>query len=67
MIRKLLGVAAAVAMSVGIAGCGTPAVTSEADVRRMPMFEVDSAWPKMPAKWQLGHASSIAIDAQDNV
>ena len=66
MIRKLLGVAV-VAMSLAVAGCGTPAVTSEAEVRRMPMFEVDSAWPKVPPKWRLGDASSIAIDAQDNV
>ena len=31
------------------------------------MFEVDPAWPKVPAKWKLGDASSFAIDAQDNV
>ncbi|MDB5808184.1 MAG: repeat-containing protein [Betaproteobacteria bacterium] len=33
----------------------------------MPQFAVDPAWPKMPAKWKLGDASSIAVDAQDNV
>ena len=26
-----------------------------------------SSWPKVPAKWKLGDASSIAVDAQDNV
>jgi DNA-binding beta-propeller fold protein YncE len=66
MIRWLLGVAALVT-SMSITGCSTPAATTDADVRRMPMFEVEAGWPKMPAKWQLGHASSIAIDAQDNV
>src|ERR1700719_875490 len=35
--------------------------------RALPTFEVDAAWPKVPAKWKLGDASSIAIDAQDNV
>src|SRR5262245_49405097 len=35
--------------------------------RRLPMFEVDAAWPKVPAKWKLGDPSSIAIDARDNV
>jgi len=35
--------------------------------RNLPLFEVDSAWPKVPPKWRLGDASSIAIDAQDNV
>src|ERR1700676_5444994 len=33
----------------------------------LPVFEVDHAWPKMPAKWKLGPPSSIAIDAQDRV
>src|ERR1043166_7381266 len=35
--------------------------------RALPTFEVDPSWPKMPAKWKLGDASSIAFDAQDNV
>src|SRR5580704_9561522 len=35
--------------------------------RALPTFEVDAAWPKVPAKWKLGDASSIAIDTQDNV
>src|ERR1051326_1016727 len=33
----------------------------------LPTFEVDASWPKVPAKWKLGDASSIAFDAQDNV
>ena len=32
-----------------------------------PVFEVDPAWPQVPAKWKLGDISSIAIDAKDNV
>jgi hypothetical protein len=35
--------------------------------RAIPVFEVDRAWPKVPSKWKLGDASSVAIDAQDNV
>ena len=42
----------------------TAAMAGAAD---LPTFEVDSSWPKVPAKWKLGDASSIAIDAQDNV
>jgi DNA-binding beta-propeller fold protein YncE len=41
---------------VGIAGAAA-----------VPVFEVDPSWPKVPAKWKLGDASSIAVDAQDNV
>jgi DNA-binding beta-propeller fold protein YncE len=33
----------------------------------LPTFEVDRAWPKVPAKWKLGDASSFAVDSQDNV
>ena len=33
----------------------------------LPMFEVDHAWPKVPAKWKLGDASSFAVDAQDHI
>ena len=42
----------------------TAAIAAAAD---LPTFEADPSWPKVPAKWKLGDASSIAIDAQDNV
>ncbi len=32
-----------------------------------PTFEIDSSWPKIPAKYKLGDASSIAVDAHDNI
>jgi len=35
--------------------------------RPVPTFAVDASWPKVPPQWKLGDASSIAIDAQDNV
>jgi hypothetical protein len=45
------------------------ALWAQAAQRRLdlPVFEVDQAWPKVPAKWKLGPASSIAIDARDNI
>jgi DNA-binding beta-propeller fold protein YncE len=33
----------------------------------VPQFEVDPAWPKVPAQWKLGHPSSVDVDAQDRV
>jgi hypothetical protein len=39
----------------------------QAGTRSLPVFEVERDWPKVPAKWKLGDASSFAIDAQDNV
>ncbi len=43
------------------------AQSSQALDSSLPMFEVDDAWPTVPAEWKLGAPSSIAIDAQDNV
>ena len=40
---------------------------AQTPARAMPVFDVDPSWPKVPPKWKLGDASSIAIDAQDNV
>jgi hypothetical protein len=46
---------------------GTEAAAQAPAARSLPMFEVDAAWPKIPAKWKVGDASSFAVDAQDNV
>ncbi len=32
-----------------------------------PTFQVDRAWLKLPGKWKLGDASSVAVDARDHV
>jgi DNA-binding beta-propeller fold protein YncE len=60
--------AAAMAAIAG-AACWLLAADAQAQTapRALPMFEVDASWPKVPAKWKLGDASSIAFDAQDNV
>ena len=50
-----------------LAACTSPGDNTPAQTPRMPVFEVDPSWPKMPDKWRLGDASSIAIDAHDNV
>src|SRR5215471_16674503 len=56
-----IAAAAAGWLFVGDAQAQTP------PARALPTFEVDASWPKVPAKWKLGDASSIAFDAQDNV
>jgi DNA-binding beta-propeller fold protein YncE len=48
-------------------GADLAAQAAQARGRQLPTFEVDRAWPKVPPQWKLGDASSIAIDAQDNV
>ena len=67
MKRKILD-GAVLAGAVIVAGAGQQlagqAAAAEASV---PTFQVDPSWPKVPPKWKLGDASSIAIDAQGNV
>jgi len=61
------GIAVLIA-AVITAGCaGQRSADTTAAARGVPVFEVDPSWPKMPAQWKLGDASSIGIDAQDNV
>lgn len=74
MKREGLGRAVLIALVIvaGVEGkwlFGTEAAaqTPQAQARAQPTFEVDPSWPKVPSKWKLGDASSIAIDAQDNV
>jgi DNA-binding beta-propeller fold protein YncE len=38
-----------------------------AQQRSLPTFEVDKAWPKLPAGKKVGDASSFSADAQDNI
>ena len=46
---------------------GAPVVAQSPASRLLPVFEVDTSWPKVPPQWKLGDASSFAVDAQDNV
>jgi hypothetical protein len=46
---------------------GASTTATAAESQGLPVFEVDRAWPKVPAQWKLGDASSVAVDAQDNI
>jgi DNA-binding beta-propeller fold protein YncE len=41
--------------------------TAQTSSSLMPIFEVDTTWPKLPNNWLLGHVSSVAIDAEDQI
>ena len=62
--RNLGVVAAGVAVMAAVATlsnrrrAGAGATTA----RRVPVFEVDPAWPKLPNNWVLGHVASVAVD-----
>jgi DNA-binding beta-propeller fold protein YncE len=52
---------------VSVIGVAVLLTTSIAAAAGLPTFEVDPSWPKVPAKWKLGDASSVAIDGKDNI
>src|ERR671923_1603856 len=63
---------AMVTVAVAIVTAGTTwssraEIAAQLKGRSLPMFEVDRAWPTVPAKWKLGDVSSFAVDAQDNI
>ena len=39
----------------------------QAVAQRVPSYEVDPFWPKLPAKVTLGQVAGVAVDAQDHV
>ena len=34
---------------------------------KMPVFEVDTMWPKLPNNWVVGNVSKVAVDSHDNI
>jgi DNA-binding beta-propeller fold protein YncE len=42
-------------------------VAAQGQARRVPVFEVDAAWPKLPNNWVLGQTPGIAVDRRDHV
>jgi DNA-binding beta-propeller fold protein YncE len=70
MTRENIGRTVLIALVVAAGVGGNRLVSTDAaaqGARSVPTFEVDKAWPKVPAKFKVGDPSSIAIDAQDNV
>jgi len=60
------------AASLGIAVLAFASIAGCADTprsgagREVPRFEVDSSWPKLPAKWVWGQVSSVSVDERDH-
>jgi DNA-binding beta-propeller fold protein YncE len=59
----------------GIAVMSTIAMLTNSDTRahasstatRVPVYEVDPTWPKLPNDWVVGHVASVAVDRRDHV
>jgi DNA-binding beta-propeller fold protein YncE len=70
-MKQLQALAACAALllaaSFGLAQWRAHAAAPAETTRDVPMFAVDSAWPKMPNGWTLAQVSMAAVDADDNV
>jgi DNA-binding beta-propeller fold protein YncE len=67
--RSLGVIAAGVAVAAAVATLsnGGAHAQASATARRVPVFEVDPAWPKLPNNWVVGHVASVAVDRRDHV
>ena len=65
VLMALAVAAGAVAAPAWLSGSAPSVETAQGP--GLPIFEVDAAWPVVPASMRLGAPSSIAIDAEDNV
>jgi hypothetical protein len=64
MKTLIFGIACALSLPPGAAALlSEPAM---AQTHRLPIFEVDENWPKVPPNMKVGDVSSIAIDGKDN-
>jgi len=54
-------------IAAAVAATSLISAGAQSKAHSLPVFEVDHAWPKVPAQWKLGDASSMAIDAQDHI
>src|SRR5262245_45831390 len=67
MWRKLSVVAVCVLMMAAVAMVSNRTAQARAQARKVPVFEVDSTWPKLPNNWVVGHVASVAVDRRDHV
>ena len=49
-----------------LSNTGTHAKSSST-ATRVPVYEVDPTWPKLPNDWVVGHVASVAVDRRDHV
>jgi DNA-binding beta-propeller fold protein YncE len=64
LIRRHLLAAACVC---GLIAFALVAEAQQTSSLKVPMFQVDAAWPSIPNNWVLGEVSSIAVDSQDHI
>ena len=66
---RSLSVVAGIAVVAAVATRSNNSAQAQASAatRRVPVFEVDPAWPTLPNDWVVGHVASVAVDRRDHV
>src|SRR5712691_11569984 len=68
--KRLAGfilIAIVVAAGVSSRMLGQTAAAQGSNVGKVPTFEVDTTFPKLPNNWVLGNVAKVAVDKHDNV
>ena len=65
--RNLSIVTAGIVMMAAVAALSNRSAQAQAPGRKVPVFEVDATWPKLPNNWVVGHVASVAVDRHDHV
>jgi DNA-binding beta-propeller fold protein YncE len=67
--RNLSIVSAGVLMMTAVATFSNDRARAQAPAttRKVPVFAVDTTWPKLPNDWVVGHVASVAVDRHDHV
>src|SRR5262245_58485970 len=63
--RRLGAVITGAAMVAAVAAASHDGAHAQA--RKVPVFEVDSTWPKLPNNWVVGRVASVAADSREHV
>jgi hypothetical protein len=50
-----------------ICGAFVAGHAQQASTLKVPMFQVDAAWPSLPNNWVLGEVTSISVDRRDRI
>jgi DNA-binding beta-propeller fold protein YncE len=68
-LRNLSVIVAGVLMMATVATLSNDHAQAQSSTtaKRVPVFEVDPAWPKLPNNWVVGHVASVAVDRRDHV
>jgi DNA-binding beta-propeller fold protein YncE len=69
MWRNLGIVAAGVGVMAAVTMLSNRSAQAQAGpaATKVPVFEVDTSWPKLPNNWVMGHVASVAVDRRDHV